>query len=122
MVSRRKNSRSPERYISIYHYKTVNTEANYRETKHQLSYGLPCCLNLPAALTAASDPYSCKSAYDMISPQTNLFSKSELKKHQSVRAAKPFEDRTYWMTPAAWGALVPFRIVHARTSSGPQVK
>ena len=29
---------------------------------------------------------------------------------------------TYWMTPAAWGALVPFRIVHALTSSGPQVK
>jgi len=28
----------------------------------------------------------------------------------------------YWMTPAAWGALVPFRIVHALTSSGPQVK
>ena len=29
---------------------------------------------------------------------------------------------TYWMTPAAWGAFVPFRIVHALTSSGPQVK
>ena len=29
---------------------------------------------------------------------------------------------TNWMTPAAWGALVPRRIVHARTSSGPQVK
>lgn len=29
---------------------------------------------------------------------------------------------TYWMTPAAWGALIPFRTVHARTSSGPQVK
>ena len=40
----------------------------------------------------------------MISPQMNLFSKSE------------------WMTPAACGAFVPFRMVHARTSSGPQVK
>jgi len=29
---------------------------------------------------------------------------------------------THWITPAACGALVPFRIVHARTSSGPQVK
>ena len=40
----------------------------------------------------------------MISPQMNLFSKSE------------------WMTPAACGAFVPLRMVHARTSSGPQVK
>ena len=31
-------------------------------------------------------------------------------------------DHTYWMTPAACGAFVPFRIVHARTSSGPHVK
>src|SRR4051812_40637989 len=27
--------------------------------------------------------------------------------------------RTHWMTPAAWGAFRPFRMVHARTSSGP---
>lgn len=32
------------------------------------------------------------------------------------------DDGTDWMTPAACGALVPFLMVHARTSSGPQVK
>ena len=32
------------------------------------------------------------------------------------------EKTTHWMTPAAWGALVPLRMVQARTSSGPQVK
>lgn len=42
------------------------------------SHGFPCCLSLPAALTCASVPYSFKSSYDMISPQMNLFSKSEL--------------------------------------------
>ena len=29
--------------------------------RHALSYGLPCCLSLPAALTAASLPCSCRS-------------------------------------------------------------
>jgi len=29
---------------------------------------------------------------------------------------------TDWITPAAWGALVPFLMVHARTSSAPAVK
>jgi hypothetical protein len=38
---------------------------------------------------------------------------------KSVMAMKTFTD---WMTPAACGAFVPLRIVHARTSSGPQVK
>ena len=86
-----------------------------------LSYGFPCCRSLPAALTALSLPCSFKSSYDMISPHTNLFSKSELVPcRQEEDTMKTVE--TYWMTPAAWGAFVPFRIVHALTSSGPQVK
>jgi RES domain-containing protein len=32
------------------------------------------------------------------------------------------EEETNWITPAAAGALVPSRMVHARTSWGPQVK
>jgi hypothetical protein len=32
------------------------------------------------------------------------------------------EHTPVWMTPAAWGALVPMRMVHCRTSSAPVVK
>lgn len=56
------------------------------------------------ALTADSFPYSLRSSKFMISPQIKCFSKS------------------VWITPAAWGAFVPSRIVQARTSWGPQVK
>src|SRR5258708_38578140 len=42
------------------HWLTVTRTVTRRD--HPLSYGLPCCLSLPAALTAASLPCSCKSA------------------------------------------------------------
>ena len=87
-----------------------------------LSYGFPCCRSFPAALTALSLPCSFKSSYDIISPQTNLFSKSELAKCQGKGDLITGIVETYWMTPAAWGAFVAFRMVHALTSSGPQVK
>lgn len=66
----------------------------------------------------------------MISPHTNLFSKSELDEdenedvHQLATILRENEGvkETHWMTPAAWGAFVPLRIVHARTSSAPAVK
>ena len=40
-----------------------------------ISYVFPCCLCFPAALTALSVPYSTRSAYEKISPHTNLASK-----------------------------------------------
>jgi hypothetical protein len=41
----------------------------------------------------------------------------------AVRASiKHNQEIANWMTPAACGALVPLRMVQARTSSGPQVK
>lgn len=71
----------------------------------------------------------------MISPHTNLFSKSVLSRTQAKDGAVSnamqdilVDERqrsilyTHWMTPAACGALVPFRMVQARTSSGPAVK
>ena len=69
-----------------------------------ISYVLPFWLYLPAAFTSDSEPSSCKSVNAMISPQIKFFSKS------------------LWITPAACGASVPFRIVHARASAGPAVK
>mmetsp|Transcript_606 Transcript_606/g.1393 ORF Transcript_606/g.1393 Transcript_606/m.1393 type:complete len:226 (-) Transcript_606:549-1226(-) len=68
------------------------------------TYSLPLALNFPAALQAASPPCFLMSSKDMVSAMMKPFSKS------------------VWITPAAWGALVPVRMPHALTSPGPHVK
>ncbi len=67
-------------------------------------YSLPSTLILPASLTADSEPSVTKSSYLITSARMKPFSKSVC------------------IMPAACGAFVPLRKVHARTSSAPAVK
>lgn len=68
------------------------------------TYSFPYYLYFPSALTAVIVPRWTKSSYFITSAQINPFSKS------------------VWITPAAYGALVPALIVQHLTSSSPAVK
>ena len=59
---------------------------------------------LPAALADAIEPAATRSSNETISALMKPRSKS------------------VWITPAAWGAVAPFRIVQARDSFGPAVR
>jgi len=59
---------------------------------------------LPAALAAAIDPAAIRSSKCTISASMKPRSKS------------------VWMTPAAWGAVSPWWMVHARAYLGPAVR
>lgn len=53
------------------------------------------------------------------------FSKSVLEEGEvsaGVLSQAEWTCEAHWITPAAWGALMPSRTVHARTSCGPHVK
>ena len=122
------------RALIFYQYSQVNSAR-----VHPLSYCRPCCRIFPACceignqsrMKLGGTTYRLCRCFASILVQVTIghdLSADEfifkVRAEQIVNAASQRSpvSCTHWMTPAACGALVPFLMVHARTSSGPQVK